>query len=402
MTGPTLTGARREPRWAPDTSLIDAAREIAPILRAHSDEAERERRLSAPVVAALRETGLMRMATPRSLGGLETDPVTRALVGEEVGRHDSAAAWTLENPLDWAFLCARLPDEGAEEIYAGGADIIIAAQFGRPLRATPGDGGYRISGRAPFVSNCLDADWFASTILVDGTASAGGEPEMRMAYFPSDGCEVLDTWDVMGMRGTGSHDISVTDAYVPASRTFLMEPAFAPGSHYRGPLYRLPVVGAAASGIPTPMLGVARRALDEVAELARTKTPVASSALLRERASAQVQLGRAEAILRSGRLLLLDSLEAAWRRCLDGEAHSLEDRADLLLAMAHAMSSAVTAVELACGIAGTTAFRATNPLERCFRDVQTLRHHVFASEQRYGTFGQVRLGVPPDFPVVAF
>ena len=181
-----------------------------------------------------------------------------------------------------------------------------------------------------------------------------------------------------------------------------MVPEFEPGSHYQGPLYRLPVVGAAASGISTPMLGVARRALDEVTELARTKTPVALSGLLKERASAQVQLGRAEAILRSGRLLLLDTLSEAWRRCLDGEPHSLEQKADLLLGMAHAMSSAVQAVELACSIAGTTAFRATNPLERCFRDVQTMRHHVFASEQRYGTFGQVRFGVPPDFPVVAF
>jgi alkylation response protein AidB-like acyl-CoA dehydrogenase len=384
-----------------DSSLIDAAREIAPIVRAHSAEAERERRLSQPVLEALRETGLLRMATPRSLGGLETDPVTRALVGEEIGRHDSAAAWTLENPLDWAFLCARLPDEGAEEIYGGGPDILIAAQFGRPLTATSTDGGYRISGRAPFVSNCYDADWISSTILVDADDSAGDEPEMRMAYFPAEACEIIDTWDVMGMRGTGSNDISVTDVYVPEHRTFPMVPDFEPGSHYRGPLYRLPVVGAAASGIPAPMLGVARRALDEVTELARTKTPVAS-APLRERASAQTQLGRAEAILRSGRLLLLDSLSEAWRRCVDGEPHSMENRADLLLGMAHAMSSAVAAVELACSIAGTTAFRATSPLERCFRDVQTMRHHVFASEQRYGTVGQVYLGVPPDFPVVAF
>src|SRR4029453_12803576 len=175
---------------------------------------------------------------------------------------------------------------------------------GRPLRATSTNGGYRISGRAPFVSNCYDADWISSTVLVDEDESAGGEPEMRMVYFRSEECEIIDTWDVMGMRGTGSNDISVTDVYVPRSRTFPMVPDFEPGSHYRGPLYR------------PPMLGVARRTLDEVTELARTKTPVASSGLLKERASAQVQLGRAEAILRSGRLLLLDTLSEAWRRCV--------------------------------------------------------------------------------------
>ncbi len=388
--------------WEADTSLIDAAREIAPIIQKHNQEAERERRLSRPVLNALRETGLLRMSTPRSLGGLETDPITRALVVEEISRHDSAAGWTLENPLDWAFFCARLPDEGAEEIYSRGADILIAAQFGRPLKATSTDGGYRISGRAPFVSNCYDADWISSTALVDVDQHSEGEPETVMVYFPRENCEIIDTWDVMGMRGTGSHDISVTDVYVPKSRTFPMVPEFQPGSHYQGPLYRLPLVGAAATGIPTPMLGVARRALDEVTELALTKTPVASSGLLKERSSAQVQLGKAEAVLRSGRLLFFDTVSEAWQRCLDGGAHSLKQKADLLLAMTHAMSSAVQAVELACSIAGTTAFRATSPLERCFRDVQTMKHHVFASEARYGTFGQVYLGVPPDFPVVAF
>ena len=115
---------------------------------------------------------------------------------------------------------------------------------------------------------------------------------MRMVYFPREECEIIDTWYVMGMRGTGSNDISVNDVYVPKSRTFPMMPDFDPGSHYQGPLYRLPLVGAAVSGIPTPMLGVARRAVDTVTELARNKTPVASSGLLKERSSAQVQLGR--------------------------------------------------------------------------------------------------------------
>jgi indole-3-acetate monooxygenase len=385
-----------------DTSLIDAAREIAPIIQKYKDEAERERRLSRPVLNALRETGLLRMSTPRSLGGLETDPITRALVVEEISRHDSAAGWTLENPLDWAFFCARLPNEGAEQIYSRGADILIAAQFGRPLKATSTEGGYRISGRAPFVSNCYDADWISSTALVDVDQHSEGEPEMVMVYFPRENCEIIDTWDVMGMRGTGSNDISVTDVYVPKSRTFPMVPEFEPGCHYQGPLYRLPLVGAAATGIPTPMLGVARRALDEVAGLALTKTPVGSSGRLKERSLAQIQLGKAEAVLRSGRLLFFDTVSEAWQRCVAGEPHSLRQKADLLLAMTHAMSSAAQAVELACSMAGTTAFRATSPLERCFRDVQTMKHHVFASEARYGTFGQVYLGVPPDFPVVAF
>ena len=379
-----------------DTSLIDAARRIGPIIREHNAEAERGRRLSRPVLDALYETGLLRMFTPRSLGGLEANPITRALVVEEISGHDTAAGWTLENPLDWAYFCARLPDQGAEEIYSRGAGILIAAQYGRPLNATSTEGGYRISGRAPFLSNCYDADWIASTAFVDGDL----ESEV-MVYFPRENCEIVDTWDAMGMRGTGSNDISVTDVYVPKFRAFPLVPEFETGSHYKGALYRFPLAGIAATGIPTVMLGAARKAIDEVTELAVTKTPVASSAPLKERFSAQAKLAKAEAVFRSGRLLLYDTLSEAWQTSVDGGTHSMKQRADLLLAMTHAMSSAVEAVDLACSIAGTTAFRASSPFERYFRDAQTLKYHAFAAESRYKTVGKVYLGIPPDFPATA-
>jgi len=180
-----------------------------------------------------------------------------------------------------------------------------------------------------------------------------------------------------------------------------MVPEFETGSYYKGPLYRFPLAGIAATGIPTVMLGAARKAIDEVTELALTKTPVASSGRLKERSSAQAKLARAEAVLRSGRLLLYDTLSEAWQTSIDGGTHSMKQRADLLLAMTHAMRSAVEAVELACSIAGTTAFRASSPFERYFRDTQTLKHHAFAAESRYETVGKVYLGIPPDFPATA-
>jgi indole-3-acetate monooxygenase len=387
-----------------DTALIDAARRIAPVIREHHEEAERERRLSRPVLDALYETGLLRMFTPRSLGGLEVDPITRSLVIEEIAGHDTAAGWTLENPLDWAHFCARLPDAGAEEIYSRGANILIAAQFGRPMMATPVEGGYRITGRAPFVSNCYDADWISVTakVMEGDQAREAGQPDVVMVYFPRASCQVIDTWNVLGMRGTGSNDISVSDVFVPTTRTFPFVPEFDPGSHYQGPLYRFPLMGVAASGIPPVMLAVARRAIDEVSALAQGKTPVASSTLLRDRASAQAKLAQAEAILRAGRLLLYDTLNDAWEATVAGETHSLRQKADLLLAMTHAASSATKAVELMYSVAGTSGIRTSSPLERYFRDVQVLRHHVLAAETRYETVGQVYLGLPPDFPALVF
>ncbi len=383
-----------------DTSLVEAARQIGPLIRDHSEQAERERRLSPPVLAALHETGLLRMYTPRSLGGLEVDPITRTMVSEEISRYDAVAGWTLCNPLDWAHFCARLPDEGPAEIYGKGGDVLIAAQFGRPLEATPVEGGYRISGRAPFVSNCYDANWFAMTAVV----SKGENPEepMRMVYFPRESGEIIDTWHVMGMRGTGTNDVSVDDVFVPKARTFPMVPEFEPGSHYQGPLYRFPLFGIVATSIPPVMLAMARNAIDEVSDLAQGKTPVASGGLLRDRASAQAKIGKAEAILRSGRLFLYDTLNTAWEMTLAGETLSLSQKADLLLANTHAATSATKAVELMYSVAGTSGFRTSSPLERYFRNIQVLKHHALAAENRYETVGQVYLGLPPDIPVLSF
>jgi alkylation response protein AidB-like acyl-CoA dehydrogenase len=389
-----------------DTTLLEAARRLAPVIREHSDEAERERRLSPPVLAALHDAGLLRMCTPRSLGGLEVDPLTRALVIEEISGHDTAAGWTLANPLDWAYLCARLPDAGAEEIYSCGANVVIAAQFGRPMQATPAPGGYRITGRAPFVSNCHDAHWIATTATVmagdPSRAEDKGEPEVVMAYLPRASCHVIDTWYVMGMRGTGSHDVAVTDVFVPTTRTFPLVPEFTPGSHYQGSLYRFPLVGIVASNLPPLLLAVARRAIAEVSALAQGKVPVAASTVLRERASAQARLAQAEAILRAGRVFLYDTLSETWEAAVAGETLSLRHKADVLLAMTHAVQSAVQAVELMYRVAGTSGVYTRSPLERYFRDIQVLRHHAFGAETRYETVGQVYLGLPPDFPVLTF
>jgi alkylation response protein AidB-like acyl-CoA dehydrogenase len=387
-----------------DTTLLEAAQRIALVIREHSDEAERERRLSPPVLAALQDAGLLRMCTPRSLGGLEVDPLSRALVIEEISGHDTAAGWTLANPLDWAYLCARLPDAGAEEIYSHGANVVIAAQFGRPMQAALAQGGYRITGRAPFVSNCHDAHWIATTatVMAGDHMRVGGESEVVMAYLPRESCHVIDTWHVMGMRGTGSHDVAVTDVFVPTARTFPLVPEFTPGSHYHGPLYRFPLIGVVASNLPPLLLAMAQRAIAEVSALAQGKVPVAASTVLRERASAQARLAQAEALWRAGRVFLYDTLSEMWEATVAGETFSLRHKADVLLAITHAVQNAVQAVDLMYRVAGTSGIYKRSPLERYFRDAQVLRHHAFGAETRYETVGQVYLGLPPDFPVLAF
>jgi alkylation response protein AidB-like acyl-CoA dehydrogenase len=161
--------------------------------------------------------------------------------------------------------------------------------------------------------------------------------------------------------------VAVNEVFVPTARTFPFVPEFTPGSHYQGALYRFPLIGVVASNMPPLSLAVARRAIEEVSALAQGKVPVASSNLLRGRASAQAKLAQAEAALRSARVFLYDTLGEAWGAAVAREALSLRQKADVLLAMTHAASSAVKAVELMFSIAGTSGIYTKNLLERYFR-----------------------------------
>jgi alkylation response protein AidB-like acyl-CoA dehydrogenase len=385
--------------------LLEAVRQIEPVIRDHSEQAERERRLSKQALEAMTEAGLFRMFTPRSLGGLEMSPLNCARVVEEVSGFDSAAGWSLFNPLSWAFFCARLPDEGAEEIFARHPNALIAGPFHPPMQAVPVDNGYSVSGRSPFASNCHDATWIGSTavIMEDGKPkmTASGSPEVIGVFYGADECEILDTWHVLGMRGTGSNDIFVTNTFVPTTRTFALTAEFEPGTHYKGSLYRFSLMGDVAATFAPIVLAIARNAINEVSSIAHRKTPFGSTTLLRERITAQVKLAEAEAVLRSARALLYDTLNECWEQTLAGESPSLTQRADLLLATVNANTSAGKVAQLVYSVAGTSGIYMRNPLERHFRDLQVLRQHGFASESRYEAVGQVYLGIAPEWaPIV--
>lgn len=384
-----------------DHDLLARARKLGPLVGDHADEAEKARRPSPHVLAALREAGLFRLLTPASLGGIETDPVTCARVIEEVAGFDSAAGWALmvANSVDW--WCARLPDEGPREIYAEGPDAVIAAAFHPPIRAVAGDGGYVVTGRNPLASNIHDADWLMFTAVVDRPSGDEGPPAIGLIVRAGE-AEVIDTWYPLGMRGTDSNDVAVEGVFVPASRTFPLQPGFEPGSHYRGRLYRFPGMGEAAVVICPVALAVARRAVDELRTVAQGRTPFGTATVLRDRPVAQAALARAEALVRSSRLLFYDTLDRVWARTGADSVVTLEEKADLALAAAHSTASAVEAVDLVWSQAGSTGIYARNRLERHFRDVHTLQHHGFVSPARYETAGQVYLGVEPEFGLVAF
>jgi alkylation response protein AidB-like acyl-CoA dehydrogenase len=342
---------------------------------------------------------------PRSLGGLEVDPVSHALAQEELARHDSAAAWVLQvtGSTDW--WCSRLPTQAVEEIYADGPDEIIAVSFGNPVEAVAVDGGYRLTGQRPFASYCPEAGWIWLTALImedGGPRTLDGHPVMLCAFFPSTDATIVETWDTLGMRGTSSHDVSVNDLFVPEHRTFRIGIDHTPGPLYDGPLYNLAAMTASlASELCPVMLGVTRAAIDEFVAVAQGKTPFNSMTTLRERPLAQINLGKAEGQLRSARSFLLATISSAWDHAVAGTVPSFEEKTEYLLAGIHVHTACAEAVDLIHRTAGTTGVYKRNRLEQHFRDAMVLRQHGFLNESRYQSVGQVALGLEPELGFVA-
>jgi alkylation response protein AidB-like acyl-CoA dehydrogenase len=393
------------------TMLVDAetllarAREIAPILRAHAAPAEEQRRLARPAVDAMLRAGLYRMAHPKALGGLETDPMTMFRVVEEVARHDSAAAWNLQISVAASHLLAWLSDETAAEILAGGPDTLIGTSFTPGRLAQAANGGYRLTGQWPFVSGAHDCQWLLLIPqIADGDEprrDAQGVPIQRLMFLPAEKAQILDSWHTLGMRGTGSHDVVVKDLFVPERHTAPMAPLEKPGTAYQGPLYRLAIWVAIALLAP-PALGVARAAIGALIELARLKTPTFTAASLAHRHVVQRQVAEAEASLGGGRAYLYDTFQHAWNVAMRAEEITLDLKLKMQLATTHAVACAAKAVDLVHAAAGASAIRNEYPFQQYFRDLHTMTQHAFSSASRYESVGAVMLGAESDWGFFVF
>ena len=381
------------------TSAIDAARGLAPLIRSCRDEIERTRRLPAPLVAAMAEAQLFRMYVPKTLGGLEVDPMTLLGAVEEVARVDGAAGWCLSIGAVHGALGAYLREDVARAIYCHAPHAVVAGSVNASGKARAVDGGYQVSGRWSFASGIHHSAWvFGNCVVHDGDAprpGPGGAPEMRFVFFPVDQCEIHDTWHVSGLRGTGSHDFSVADLFVPEERSLV---AFTARPHQPGALYTCPFVTYFAASIAGPPLGLARGAIDALVDLASTKTPTGSQSLLRDRPSVQSDIARAEALVRSARAFLVEALQDVWAALVDGREVTMRQRAIGRIAGIHAATSAAQAVDLMYNAGGGTALYESGLLERFFRDVHAVTQHIAVTPAYYELSGRVLLGMSPGTP----
>ena len=385
--------------------VLGRVAELEPMIRAASAEAEIERRLSAHVAEALRDAGCYHLFRPLSRGGLELDPVSAFRVIEELSRIDSAAGWNVALANSSEPFGAWFSDETTAEVF-GSAQTVMAGSFFPPRRAVPVERGYRLSGRCTFNSNCHagDLDRRAGPRL---RRRCGASRRERRSRSPCSRCfrreqaEIIDNWDTLGMRGTGSHDVNVDDVFVPAERAVPFKPLEQPSPAYSGPWHRLTAWPSVACNA-IPALGIAQAAIDEFAELATKKTPSYTTTMLKDRSIVQLRFATAVAKVESARAYLHEAFDAAWQGALDGRSLDLAGRARLLLASSHAPIAAAEAVDLIHSLAGTAGIRNDQAFQRHFRDVHVITQHAFVCESRMEAVGQVRFGLDPNWPFLHF
>lgn len=373
-----------------------AARQLAPLAAEAALQAERDRRLPAPLVEAIRDAGLFRMLVPAELGGGEATPAQLVDAVAELARGDGAAGWCLAVAATSGMLAAYLADEQASEVF-GDPHGIAGGVFAPMGRAVAEGDGLRADGRWPFASGCEHCDWLMGgcTVERDGELLRleSGAPDVRLLLFPASQVTIVDTWDVAGLRGTGSHDIEVSDRVVPAQRSVSL---ISDAPRARGPLYAFPVFGLLALSIAAVGLGIARAAIDELTALAGARRPSGSKRTLAERPEAQARVARAEATLAAARALIDAKVEVAWAAANESGAVSIAARADLRLAATHAIGAAREVTDAMYELGGGAAIYATSPLQRHLRDVHVATQHMLVAPSTWELAGRRLLGQPLD------
>jgi alkylation response protein AidB-like acyl-CoA dehydrogenase len=382
-------------------AALSRVEEIGPLVEGRAHDAEQLGRLTADVVEAFHETGLLRVLLPPDLGGYGLTIPESVEVFRAMSARDASAGWLhaiLGNgPLFGAFVT----QSAFEEVFA--APRAVMAGSLNPLGgvAEPVPGGFRFSGRATNVSGCRHATWLMAGAWVhrDGEKSwVDGRPEMIAGLLPMDGITVVDTWNTAGMRATGSDDCVYREVFVPEERTFAWpEP---PARRDAGPVGNIPMHVQLGGGIAATVVGAARGALTRFVELAGAKRPTANAGVLADRSYAQMVVGEGEGLLLAAEDTLAAGIADIWAQGSRAEAFDTAARVRLRLRMVTAARLAVRVVDQINDAAGMAGIRRPGPLERAWRDVHTATQHVLLSVSRLEVGGRLLLGLDPESSVI--
>jgi len=389
---------------AADSDLIGQARKLTDTIRAASDSIESDRRLPLRLLDALHEARLFRMMLPRSVGGLEADPITFFNVIETIAQADASVAWCLSQAGGCAMSAAYLDAPVAQSVFGNDPRAVLAWGPGPNVKAVLTEGGYRVSGTWSFNSGGRHASWLGAhcpILKADGEPlkDANGQTVHRTMLIPAAEVTWTDIWDTLGLRGTASDAFTLNEHFVRADHSITRD--FEQECRESGPLYRLSAMSCYEVGFAGVSLGIARSALDAFIDLARNKVPRGQKSPLRDNAVVQSNLAQVEAGVQAARALLLQTLGQIWDEIRQPQSRfSKDQRIALRMVSTHAIHQAREAVDMAYNAAGTTAIFQNHELSRRFRDMHTVTQQVQGRLSHFETVGAWMMGAEADFTFV--
>ena len=374
------------------------ARAIAPVIEGAVNEIERSRQLTPAVKKALMDGGFYRMLQPLFLGGGELSLASFAEVIEEFAKVDASTAWCLSQCCTCAMAAAYLDRATAIEVF-GPPDGIAAWGPPAPSEARMVEGGYRVTGTWNFASGGHQASWIGGQSHVIGLDGApqrkpNGTPVIRMMLLPQKDVRMMDAWNVMGLKGTGSDTYAVKDLFVPERFSFGRDEAV--DRRENGLLFKFSTSNVYSFGFAAVALGIARRMLDDATRIVAEKTPYGTKRAMRGNNVVQAQIGRSEAALRSARTYLFTTAQNIWREAAENPTLSMDQKIEIRLSSATAIHQAAEVADTVYHMVGSTAVFEKNPFEQRFRDIHTVTQQLQGRQSHYESVGQVLLGFEPD------
>ena len=388
---------RRVTNRAVSDPVAEAVR-LTPTISARSSEIEERGSLPSDLVELIRPTGAFRQWVPAELDGPATPAWESLRVIEQYGYADGAVGWCVAIATTSSLMAAFLPAEWGKVIYADPDSI--TGGFAMPKgRARPlPDGGLEVTGRWQWGSGTSHCTWIGGGCLVvddDGKPTARPADGLRVpfVFFDRDDVEIIPTWDVSGLSGTGSNDYAVDRAHVPEGRWVQIGNTVAT---FPSPLTDFSFYGLLALAVAATTVGIARRSIDELVALAHDKRPQGSSRSLRERSVVQQDVASAEAKLQAAWALMGSTVEASWRRAEAGGEASGDERRRLRMAATHATQTAAAVAEMMYKAGGGAAVYRSSPLQRCLRDTLVATQHAMVAPRTMEVAGRHRLGLETD------
>lgn len=356
-------------------------------IRARGGEFDRQRHISQDIIDAFKAHGIYRALVPKRFGGDECSPGEFCGLIERISQADGSAGWVASFGMSPLYLAA-LPRDTIAQVYANGPDVVFAGGIFPPQPAEIVDGGFKVSGRWKYSSGSMGA-----TLVGVGIAPKSGErlDLPRLAVIPRSKVRIDETWDTVGLLGTGSHDLVVEDVVVPDEWTFVRGGA----SNLDEAFFRYPSLSFAAQVLSVVGLGVARAALDELSGMASGRVSVTGAPALTDRPLAQMEVAKAEAELRSARAFFYESIDKAWQYVLAGDPVPADVTNLLRLSSTYATRVSANVARAAQMLSGMSGVFKDSPLARCVNDAQVVTQHAFMGDITYQNAGAIFFGKPP-------